>query len=69
MFVTGGETAFALAGALGITAFEFLAEIEAGLALARSGDVEARRWWAVKPGGFGDIETWVRAFDALRRAK
>lgn len=67
LFVTGGETAFALAGALGISAFEMVAEIEAGLVLARSGEGANRRWWAVKPGGFGDEETWVRAWDALGR--
>jgi len=67
LFVTGGETAFALAGALGISAFELGAEIETGLVLARSGEGTNRRWWAVKPGGFGDEETWVRAWDALDR--
>jgi len=67
VFVTGGETAFALAGALGIPAFELCAEIEAGLVLARSGGGPNRQWWAVKPGGFGDDETWVRAWDALDR--
>lgn len=66
LFVTGGETAFALAGALGVTTFEFQAEIEAGLALACSGRGAQERWWAVKPGGFGDEQTWVRAYDALR---
>jgi uncharacterized protein YgbK (DUF1537 family) len=65
LFVTGGETAFALARALGISALELVAEIEAGLVLARSGEGANRRWWAVKPGGFGDAETWVRAWDAL----
>lgn len=65
LFVTGGETAFALARALGISAFELGAEIEAGLVLAHSGEGASRRWWAVKPGGFGDVETWVRAWDAL----
>ena len=69
VFVTGGETAFALAGEVGVTALEYCAEIEAGLALACSGDAGDRRWWAVKPGGFGDGETWVRAFDALRQAR
>lgn len=66
LFVTGGETAFALAGALGVTSFEFQAEIEAGLALACSGRGAQERSWAVKPGGFGDEQTWVRAYDALR---
>lgn len=62
MFITGGETAFALCGALGVRELEFGAEIEAGVALARSG-----AWWlAVKPGGFGDAGTWVRALDRLR---
>ncbi|MBL9201350.1 MAG: hypothetical protein JNL39_12640 [Opitutaceae bacterium] len=62
LFVTGGETAFALCGALGLRALEYRAELEPGLALA-VGD-----GWrlAVKPGGFGSAGTWVRAFDALR---
>lgn len=66
LFVTGGETAFALAGALGVTTFEFQAELEAGVALACSGSGAQERGWAVKPGGFGDEQTWVRAYDALR---
>lgn len=62
LFVTGGETAFALCGALGLRALEFRAGLEPGMALA-----EADGWrLAVKPGGFGSAGAWVRAFDALR---
>ncbi len=62
IFVTGGETAFAVCGTLGVRALDFRAEIEPGLGLARAGE----RMLAVKPGGFGDDDTWVRAFDRLR---
>ena len=66
LFVTGGETAFALAAELGVTEFAYRAEIEPGLAVAESGHGIAARVWTVKPGGFGDEETWVRAWEALR---
>jgi uncharacterized protein YgbK (DUF1537 family) len=65
VFATGGETAFALCRALGISSLDFLREIEAGLALARSGG----KLLAVKPGGFGDEQTWVRAWTELRAAR
>lgn len=66
VFVTGGETAFALARELGVPAFDFVAEIEPGLSLSLAESAVGPMVWAVKPGGFGDRETWVRAFDALR---
>lgn len=66
VFVTGGETAYALARELGVPAFEFLAEVEPGLSLSVAESAVGRMAWAVKPGGFGDGETWVRAYDALR---
>lgn len=68
VFVTGGETAFAVCRALGIESLDFAAEIEPGLSLSyalRSGAASA---WAIKPGGFGDAATWVRAGDALAAA-
>lgn len=68
VFVTGGETAFALARALGMQALGFEAEIEPGLALARSLPPAMNRWFAIKPGGFGDAGSWVRAWDALQGA-
>jgi uncharacterized protein YgbK (DUF1537 family) len=69
VFVTGGETAFALCRTLRIEALTFGGEIEPGLSVsfARIGD--ERLWLAVKPGGFGDARTWVRAWDALRGVK
>jgi uncharacterized protein YgbK (DUF1537 family) len=65
VFVTGGETAFALARELGVPDFEFFAEIEPGLSLSLAETTAGRMAWAVKPGGFGDRDTWVRAYDAL----
>lgn len=64
VFVTGGETAFALARVLGETEFLYQAELEPGLSLSRSQGPEPRLW-AVKPGSFGDDATWLRAFRAL----
>jgi uncharacterized protein YgbK (DUF1537 family) len=66
VFVTGGETAFALCRRLGISTLEFCAEIEAGLSVSRAEDVGGARLFAIKPGGFGDAHTWVRAWDALQ---
>jgi uncharacterized protein YgbK (DUF1537 family) len=66
LFVTGGETAFALCGALGVLTLTFVDEVEAGLSVSM-GESSSRRYaWAVKPGGFGDPMTWVRGFTALR---
>jgi len=65
-FATGGETARALAGALGITTLRLGDEIEPGLSLARAEGAGGDRWFAIKPGGFGTPETWVRAWDRLR---
>ena len=66
LFVTGGETAFALCSRLGIDGLQFQAEIEPGLSLSFARDRNGPVWLAVKPGGFGDGQTWVRAWDALQ---
>ena len=69
LFVTGGETAFALAREMGVSSLRFLREIEPGLSLSRAEPTHAPALHlAIKPGGFGDGETWVRAWDALRGA-
>jgi uncharacterized protein YgbK (DUF1537 family) len=65
VFVTGGETAFALCNALEFSALAFSAEIEPGLSLSRTENASGEVWLAIKPGGFGDARTWVRAWDAL----
>jgi D-threonate/D-erythronate kinase len=67
MFITGGETAFAVCGELGVSSLRFLREIEAGLSLSR-GETANRTvlHLAIKPGGFGDTQTWERAWQALR---
>lgn len=65
VFATGGETAFALCQALGVRALEFGAEIEPGLSVSYASRREGPFALAVKPGGFGDARTWVRAWDAL----
>jgi uncharacterized protein YgbK (DUF1537 family) len=67
VFVTGGETAFALCSLLGVTTLSFQAEIESGLSLSAAETPGGRSWFAIKPGGFGDAMTWVRAWDALQR--
>jgi uncharacterized protein YgbK (DUF1537 family) len=68
VFATGGETAFALCGALGIRALEFGSEIEPGLSLSRGEARQGPILLAVKPGGFGDERTWLRAWTELRTA-
>jgi uncharacterized protein YgbK (DUF1537 family) len=67
VFATGGETAFALCRALEIRTLRFHAEIEPGLSLSIAREGSDAMWWAVKPGGFGDERTWVRAWEALRK--
>jgi len=66
IFVTGGETAFALCRALGLSALEFQAELEPGLSLSRAASTRGPLRLAIKPGGFGSPETWVRAWAGLR---
>lgn len=69
VFVTGGETAFALGGLLGIAALRFLREVEPGLSISRGEAALGAMLLAVKPGGFGDAQTWIRAWTELRRAR
>lgn len=66
IFATGGETAFAICRALGIDSLLFRQEIETGLSVSEAGDAGSRFALAIKPGGFGDPETWTRAWHALR---
>lgn len=67
VFATGGETAFALCRHLGVGSLSFSAELEPGLAVARGRAAGGDEWLlAVKPGGFGDRTTWVKAWAALR---
>jgi uncharacterized protein YgbK (DUF1537 family) len=67
VFATGGETAFGLCRALGIGALTFAREIESGHSLSRGTTIAGLEiQFAIKPGGFGDDRTWVRARDALR---
>lgn len=66
VFATGGDTAFALCRALRVDSLDFRAEIEPGLGLAHGVAGTGPMRLAVKPGGFGDDDTWVRAWQALR---
>ncbi|MFM9081765.1 MAG: four-carbon acid sugar kinase family protein [Opitutaceae bacterium] len=66
VFATGGETARALCVALGVRILRFDAELEPGLAAARGDGASGPFLFAVKPGGFGDDDTWLRADDHLR---
>jgi D-threonate/D-erythronate kinase len=66
MFITGGETAFAVCGQLGISSLRFMREIEAGLSLSCGEMADGTELHlAIKPGGFGDALTWERAWQAL----
>ena len=67
VFATGGETARALCVALGVRVLRFDAELEPGLAAASGTGTAGPLMIAVKPGGFGDDDTWVRAADYLAR--
>ena len=68
VFVTGGETAFALCRELDVSALMFRAEVEPGLTLSTAAIAGGSMLYAVKPGGFGDEDTWVRALRALRES-
>jgi D-threonate/D-erythronate kinase len=65
VFITGGETGYAVCGALGIATLEFRAEIEPGVALSMARFPAGPMFVAMKPGGFGTEQTWVRVWDAL----
>jgi len=66
VFATGGETAFALCESLGVAALQFREELEPGVALAAASWERGEMLLGVKPGGFGDTDTWIRAYDRLR---
>jgi uncharacterized protein YgbK (DUF1537 family) len=66
LFVTGGESAFAICRALEFPALDLMAELEPGVCLAQTVTREGGRLLAVKPGGFGGTATWVRVWDKLR---
>ena len=67
VFATGGETARSLCVALGVRSLRFEAELEPGLAAASGEGFRGPLGLAVKPGGFGDDDTWLRAADYLGR--
>jgi uncharacterized protein YgbK (DUF1537 family) len=66
IFVTGGETAFALGHAFQVSRLIFRAEIEPGLSLSSAETDLGLMLWAVKPGAFGDVRTWRRGHEALK---
>lgn len=68
VFATGGDTAFALCRAIGVTHLRFVNELEAGMSLSLSSHDGRTLLWAIKPGGFSDSGAWLRAWHALRAA-
>jgi len=69
VFITGGETARALAARLGLRDLVVAGTIEPGLVLATAATpTTGPLLFAVKPGGFGDADTWLRAAAALGHA-
>ncbi|MDA0947592.1 MAG: four-carbon acid sugar kinase family protein [Planctomycetota bacterium] len=62
LIATGGATMDALLGALAVTEFELLGEVEPGFPLGRAGDLRL----ALKAGGFGDDHALLRAVRILR---
>ncbi|HWA85454.1 MAG TPA: four-carbon acid sugar kinase family protein [Opitutus sp.] len=67
VFVTGGETAFALCARLGIPALEFVEEIEPGVSLSVGRMSGGPILLGIKPGGFGDEMTWMRVRERMRQ--
>ncbi len=65
IFATGGETAYALCQALGISTLSFCREIEPGLSLSKAETPTGPLLFAIKPGGFGDSGTWTKAWNAF----
>ncbi|MBI5689843.1 MAG: four-carbon acid sugar kinase family protein [Verrucomicrobia bacterium] len=66
LFVTGGETAYAICRALGVSTLDYEAELEPGMSLSRAQLPGSSLLLVNKPGGFGSALTWVRAWDALQ---
>jgi uncharacterized protein YgbK (DUF1537 family) len=66
IFVTGGETAFALCRQLEVNSLSFVDELEPGLSLSVAKTPRGKLMFAIKPGGFGDRQTWIRAWAGLR---
>lgn len=65
LFITGGETAFAICEALGLSTLAYEGELEPGMSLSRGHNGRGSFRFVVKPGGFGSGQTWIRAWDAL----
>jgi uncharacterized protein YgbK (DUF1537 family) len=65
LFLTGGATAEAVLGALGIDRMRLLGECLPGLPVGVAGDLTI----VTKSGGFGDIGTLVRVAEMIRGAK
>ena len=65
--VTGGETAAALARAVGVRRWTLVGEVERGVPLAASAGTRERSWWVTKPGGYGREDAWIRAIRLLQK--
>jgi uncharacterized protein YgbK (DUF1537 family) len=65
IFCTGGETAFAFCGAMGIRTLLLQTEVEPGLSLAVGEGSIGPMLLAIKPGGFGDTDSWIQAWKQL----
>jgi uncharacterized protein YgbK (DUF1537 family) len=65
LFLTGGATAEAVLGVLGVDRMRLLGECLPGLPVGIAGDLTI----VAKSGGFGDVGTLVRVAEMIRRAK
>lgn len=65
LFLTGGATAEAVLGAMGIDRMRLLGECLPGLPVGVAGDLTV----VAKSGGFGDVETLVSVAGMIRRAR
>jgi D-threonate/D-erythronate kinase len=65
LFLTGGATAEAVLGAMGVDRMRLLGECLPGLPVGAAGDLTI----VAKSGGFGDVGTLVRVAEMIGRAK
>lgn len=70
LYVTGGSTAVAVAGALGVAGLSLEREFMPGVVLGScQSPLSPVRWFITKAGGFGDAETLVRLAELLEAGR
>ncbi|MGP4071050.1 four-carbon acid sugar kinase family protein [Piscibacillus sp. B03] len=69
MILTGGDTAKAVCGELGVSVLELIKEIETGIPLGRAQVDGTDTWIVTKAGGFGDEQSLVHVTNFLKGMK